>query len=169
LSQSVVKAKQLGFTEPDPRDDLSGMDIARKALILARCMGIKMDLDDIEIESLYPKEMESLSIQEFMNNLHEMDEEMNMRISNTMKNGNRLRFVASINRKEVKVGLVEVDAQNALYHIEGTDNLISLKTEWYQSPLVISGPGAGLNVTAAGVLSDVMELHNLNKPVLSKL
>eukprot|EP01083_Nonionella_stella_P033684 92182_1 len=158
FSEIVRKAKDAGFTEPDPRDDLSGIDVARKSLILARCMGIKMELNEIEVDCLYPKEMESLSVDEFMQNIKSLDGEMGKRIANATQNGNRLRYAAVVTKESVKVGLVEVAPDNALFNLVGTDNLVSIQTEWYKSPLVVAGPGAGVEVTAAGVLSDVYQL-----------
>eukprot|EP01083_Nonionella_stella_P135553 412336_1 len=83
---------------------------------------------------------------------------MAQRISNAAKNGNRLRYLAEVTKDSVKVGLIEVGMDNALYSLVGTDNLVSIQSKWYQSPLVIGGPGAGVDVTAAGVLSDVFDL-----------
>ena len=161
LSETVRKAKAMGYTEPDPRDDLSGTDVVRKALIMARCLGMNMDLNDVEVEPLYPASMQTLTVDEFMRNLDGLDEEMEQRIVTATNNDKRLRYAATVSSKGAKVGLVEVDKDNSLYHLVGTDNSVAITSEWYQSPLCISGPGAGIDVTAAGVLSDVCELRNL--------
>mmetsp|Transcript_101452 Transcript_101452/g.124204 ORF Transcript_101452/g.124204 Transcript_101452/m.124204 type:complete len:355 (-) Transcript_101452:7-1071(-) len=162
FSDSVKKAKELGYTEPDPRDDLSGKDVARKALIIGRLMGMKLELNDIDIEALYSKDMMDLSVKEFMDEIPKMDNKMDNKIKNAIHNGNRLRYTASVVPKnnEIKVGLTEVNQLNPLYNLTGTNNLCSMETEWYNlgNELVISGPGAGVNVTAAGVLSDIMDM-----------
>mmetsp|Transcript_34643 Transcript_34643/g.79006 ORF Transcript_34643/g.79006 Transcript_34643/m.79006 type:complete len:389 (-) Transcript_34643:35-1201(-) len=158
FSDIVLRAKGLGFTEPDPRDDLSGTDVARKALILSRCMGLAVELDAITVEPLFPSEMASLSVNEFLARLPELDESMLGRVTGAKERGNRLRYAAVVTSSHINVGLVEVGPDNALFSLSGTDNLVSIKTEWYTQPLVISGPGAGLNVTAGGVLADVIDL-----------
>ena len=159
LSDIVAEAKSLGYTEPDPRDDLSGVDVARKALIIARCMGSRINLSDVEIEPLFPDEFSDLSIEEFMRRLPELDEEMLGKVKAADAKGCRLRYAAVVNPDSVKVGLVEVEEGSPLAGLSGTDNLVSYQTEWYsESPMVISGPGAGIDVTAGGVLSDIVML-----------
>lgn len=160
FSSVVVDAKGKGFTEPDPRDDLSGLDVARKALIMARGLGQKLDLSDIDIEALYPAEMAELPLEEFMQRLPELDSHIDSKVSAAAKNNKKLRYAATVNDAGIKVGLVEVGEDSPLFSLQGTDNLISFKTGWYDSsPTVIRGPGAGLYVTAAGVLSDAMDVH----------
>eukprot|EP01083_Nonionella_stella_P176704 618966_1 len=162
MSEIVQKAKECGYTEPDPRDDLSGMDIARKALILARCMGINIEMKDVEIESLYPKEMERLSLKEFMNELGALDEKMAKKILKATQNETKLRYTAVVTADSVKVGLVEVAPHDALYNLVGTDNLVSIHSDWYTSPLIVAGPGAGVDLTAGGLLSDMYELKGVS-------
>eukprot|EP01083_Nonionella_stella_P280469 954130_1 len=159
FSECVKNARKQGLTEPDPRDDLSGIDVARKALILARCMGIEIELSDINIDSLYPVEWESLSVDEFMNKLHDLDDDMGRRILKAKKQARRIRYAAVITRDGVKVSLIDVPIHNPLYNLVGTDNMVSIETQYYSSPIVISGPGGGIDVTAAFILSDVYQLR----------
>merc|ERR1712129_35537 len=144
--------------ESDIRDDLNGSDIARKILILCRFIGMDLDLKDIEIESLYPKAMDDLSLDEFMQNLGALDEYMAKRAMNAALNGERLRYIASVDvkRKHVKIGLMEVGASDALYHLHETDNLVSIKTEWFnETPVRITGTGSGSEMAAGAMLADM--------------
>lgn len=159
FSEIVSKAKELGFTEPDPRDDLSGLDVARKALILSRCFGERITLDDIPVEPLFPKEMAELDVESFMSKLGELDESIGTRVKFAMDQGKRLRYAAIIEPGSATVGLVQADGSSALASLDGTDNLIAFNTTWYNtSPLVVRGFGAGTEVTAAGVLGDTIDL-----------
>uniref|UniRef100_A0A7S2WNL9 Homoserine dehydrogenase n=1 Tax=Mucochytrium quahogii TaxID=96639 RepID=A0A7S2WNL9_9STRA len=160
FSDIVREAKSQGFTEPDPRDDLSGMDVARKALILARCIGEPVEMKDIKIESLYPSEFADISLDEFMDRLPELDQSMEEKVSAAAQQGKRLRYAAVVEpSKPISVGLVAVDNTAPLAALQGTDNLVSFSSKFYDtSPTVIRGPGAGLEVTAAGVLADAMSI-----------
>lgn len=160
FSQVVAEAKELGFTEPDPRDDLSGVDVARKALIIAREMGSEMEMADIELESLIsPDLMELDDVETFMERLSEMDEPMRKRVAEAQEKGKVLRYVAEITPEKVNVGLREVDAHSPPGQLDGPDNILVYKTERYrQHPLVIRGPGAGGEVTAAGVFGDILKV-----------
>ena len=163
FSSVVNDAKAKGFTEPDPRDDLSGLDVARKALILARCIGLQADLSEVEVEALYPEHMADIAAAEFMERVPELDEFVQERVDAAAAKEKRLRYAATIRPEKITVGLVEVEKDSPLASLDGTDNLISFTTEWYQtSPTVVKGPGAGLEVTAAGVLSDAMDLYGRN-------
>uniref|UniRef100_A0A7S3PA70 Homoserine dehydrogenase n=1 Tax=Aplanochytrium stocchinoi TaxID=215587 RepID=A0A7S3PA70_9STRA len=159
FSDVVVDAKAKGFTEPDPRDDLSGVDVARKALIISRCMGQSFNLSDIEIEALYPPEFEDISLDEFMSKLPELDEIVDDKVKSAKGKDKFLRYTATVKPEGIRAGLVEVEKASPLASLEGTDNLISFETKWYTSPTVVRGPGAGVEVTAAGVLSDCMDLY----------
>lgn len=160
FSSVVSAAKAQGFTEPDPRDDLSGLDVARKALILARCIGLEAELSQIDVEALYPAHMAEIAADEFMQRVGELDESVQERVDSAAAKEKRLRYAATISPEKITVGLVEVELQSPLASLDGTDNLISFTTGWYDSsPTVVKGPGAGLEVTAAGVLSDAMDLH----------
>lgn len=164
FSESVREAKQKGFTEPDPRDDLSGTDVARKALILARLLGKKIELENIQLESLYPKEMNTLSTEEFLTETQTLDAIYTKRLAKAAKNKKVLRFVAKINQNECSVGLQEVDKASDIGSLNGPDNIVVIKTKrYFTNPLVIKGPGAGIAVTAAGVFADILSIAKIVK------
>ena len=160
FSDVVKKAKAEGYTEPDPRDDLSGTDVARKLLILAREIGIGLELKDINVQSLVPKECESCkSGDEFLAKLPEHDGYF-ADIANKAKLENKvLRFIGKIESGKAEVSLQAVDSNHPFYSLSGSDNIISFVTERYLNrPLVVKGPGAGTDVTAAGVLADILRV-----------
>lgn len=161
FSDAVLKAKELGYTEPDPRLDLGGIDVARKAIILARLSGLTgVELTGLDVESLVPKELESCSVDDFMSGLPAYDEEFASRVADIEKTpGNRLHYAAKVDveNKKVTVGPMEVDA-NHPFNSAGPDNLVAITTDfYYPRPLVVQGAGAGGDVTATGVLADIME------------
>lgn len=159
FSEVVTDAFNQGYTEPDPRDDLGGVDVARKALILARGLGWSLDLDDIDIEPLYPEAMGLGSVEEFMQALPSMDASYREQIEGAAVENKRLRYGATIENGACRVGLVTVAADSPLGRLQGTDNLVEFTSRWYSpNPLVIQGRGAGVEATAAGVLSDIIEL-----------
>lgn len=161
-SDIVAQAKSAGYTEPDPRDDLNGMDVARKCVILARVAGLDIaGTDAFPIQSLIPKALESASsADEFMQNLPNHDAEMESYKSEAEKAGKVVRFVGKVDvqKKEVKVGLEMVEQGSPIASLKGSDNLICFYTERYgDNPLVVQGAGAGNDVTAMGVLSDLLK------------
>lgn len=159
FSAVVRAAHRLGYTEPDPRDDLGGVDVARKALILARGLGRRLDLEDVTVEGLYPASMAPLTVDEFMAALPDLDADFAARVADAAAQGGVLRYAAVIDAAGCRVGPVVVPANSPLGLLQGTDNLVSFSTRWYTpTPLVIQGRGAGGDATAAGVLSDIMEL-----------
>ncbi|MGK2855908.1 MAG: aspartate kinase, partial [Thermoanaerobaculia bacterium] len=159
FSLAVKQAYELGYTEPDPRDDLSGMDVARKTLILARNLGRRLDLGDMKLEPLFPVELSDPDPVKFIANLEAVDREMQRRIELAAKKGQVLRYVAKIGRRSVGVGIEAVPADSPLGRLHGTDNQIVLRTKRYDvNPLVVTGPGAGSEVTAAGVLNDILAI-----------
>jgi bifunctional aspartokinase / homoserine dehydrogenase 1 len=159
FSQSMQQAMQKGFTEPDPRDDLSGLDVARKALILARLLGYKGELADVRVESLVPSHARAWPLARFLSRLGDFDAVFAERQAAAVREGGVMRYVLDVTSRRVDVGLRVVPASHPLAALRGTDNQIVLTTTRYQDrPLVISGPGAGPAVTAAGVLSDVLKL-----------
>ena len=162
FSDIVLQAKEKGFTEPDPRDDLNGMDVARKALILSREIGYELELADVEVHNLVPESLRAeTSIQKFLSSLPETDQLFEDLREKAEKENKKLRYMAIIEGGKAKVSLVAVDAAHPFYSLSGSDNIILLTTERYhERPMVIRGPGAGATVTAAGVFADVIRIGN---------
>jgi bifunctional aspartokinase / homoserine dehydrogenase 1 len=160
FSAIVREAKQRGYTEPDPRDDLSGTDVARKLTILAREMGLRIEMSDVKVESLVPTDLAAGSIDEFLDGLTRYDAAMLARYQTAKKAGKVLRFVGRITAKgEATVGVVELDAKHAFANIALTDNVVRFATARYcNNPLIVQGPGAGPEVTAGGVFADLLRL-----------
>jgi bifunctional aspartokinase / homoserine dehydrogenase 1 len=160
FSDIVRDARQRGYTEPDPRDDLSGTDVARKLIILGREMGLELELADVRVESLVPKGLENGSIEEFMARLPRFDAAMRDRFETARARNKVLRYVARITAQgEASVGLVELDLKHPFANIALTDNVVRFQTRWYcDNPLIVQGPGAGPEVTAGGVFSDLLRL-----------
>lgn len=165
LSQVVKDAKSLGYTEPDPRDDLGGMDVARKALILTRILGHQINLDSIQIESLYPKEMgpDVMTVDDFLDRgLSLLDKDIQARVEKAASNGNVLRYVCVIEGSRCEVGIKELEKNSPLGRLRGNDNVLEIYTRCYsKQPLVIQGAGAGNDTTAAGVLADIVDVQDL--------
>ncbi|KAK3349331.1 homoserine dehydrogenase-domain-containing protein [Lasiosphaeria hispida] len=162
-SAEVKKAKELGYTEPDPRDDLNGLDVARKLTILARLAGLEVESpSSFPVQSLIPQELESVaSGDEFLEKLPEFDSRMEETKAEAEKEGKVVRFVGSIDvaTKQVKVGLEKFDRSHPIAALKGSDNIISFYTKRYGSnPLIIQGAGAGGEVTAMGVTSDLLKV-----------
>lgn len=162
-SAEVKKAKELGYTEPDPRDDLNGLDVARKLTILARLAGLEIESPtSFPVQSLIPKELESVaSGDEFLEKLPAFDAQMEETKAAAEKEGKVVRFVGSIDVavKQVKVGLEKFDLAHPIAALKGSDNIISFYTKRYGSnPLIIQGAGAGGDVTAMGVTSDLLKV-----------
>ncbi len=160
FSQLVRTARELGYTEPDPRDDLSGLDVARKLVILARENGWKTSLDAVELENLVPEGLRAIPADAFLRRLTELDAPMQQRLDRARKNGTVLRYVARLETGgNAKVGLTELPATHAFAHIRLTDNVVQFTTRRYHSnPLIVQGPGAGPEVTAAGVFADLLRI-----------
>jgi homoserine dehydrogenase len=158
-SEAVRRAFDLGYTEPDPREDLSGMDVARKALILARTLGRRLELGDIAVEPLFPAELGDADPARFLDNLRQMDGIMAERLAAAARRHEVLRYVARIGEDGLQVGIEAVPEASPLGRLHGTDNQVVLHTRRYRTnPLVVTGPGAGAEVTAAGVLNDVLAI-----------
>ncbi len=160
FSQAVVDAKAAGFTEPDPRDDLSGLDVARKALILARTIGIPIELDQIEIESLVPDSLREGSIEDFLAGVSQVDADIAKRADAARAKGARLKYVATVSfDRPISVGMREIPLDTVLGSLTGPENIITIASNRYAAnPINITGPGAGAAVTAAGVVADMLEL-----------
>ena len=160
FSIALRRAIALGYTEPDPRIDLSGLDVARKALILARAIGFRGELSDVNVESLVPGEFRDLSRASFLDRVEELDAAWDERVSGARRDGNVLRYRAHVTVASIVVGLAAVPATDRLGVLHGTDNQFTFTTLRYRTqPLVISGPGAGPAVTAAGVYNDLLHLE----------
>lgn len=159
FSKVISDAKNLGYSEPDPRDDLSGEDVARKFLILARVCGYELERDQINVTSLVPKELIDHQIEDFLEHIPLYDAHWKNKNSKALVNNKRLRYIGEFTPDGTEIGIKEVASNSPLGSLKGTDNLIQIFTKRYStSPIVIQGPGAGKDVTAAGVLSDVLEI-----------
>ena len=163
FSDVVKTAKELGYTEPDPRDDLSGTDVARKVVILARECGLDLELEDIPVQSLVPEPLrETESVEAFMAALPEYDDEMTKRTEEAKANGKKLRYVGVVDVANGKgaVELREYEYEHPFAQLSGSDNIISFETKRYVEgqALVVRGPGAGAEVTAGGVFGDVLRV-----------
>ena len=159
FSDALRNARAAGYTEPDPRIDLSGLDVARKALILSRALGNRSELADIPVQSLIPAHLERVSLDEFLARAHELDDDWRARVAGAQSEGAVLRYRARVTRGGISVGLVPVPLGDPLANLSGTDNQFSFTTTRYlRHPLVITGPGAGSAVTAAGVLNDILRV-----------
>ena len=150
----------MGFTEPDPRDDLSGMDVGRKSVILARELGSKVEVKDIPIQSLVPDHLQELPLEEFLERLEELDEPIQKLYAEASAKNEKLRYVGIVDRDgSCSASLQSFPLSHAFAQATGTDNVICFTTDRYlDQPLVIKGPGAGRAVTAGGVFSDILRL-----------
>ncbi|HEX6638853.1 MAG TPA: bifunctional aspartate kinase/homoserine dehydrogenase I [Steroidobacteraceae bacterium] len=160
FSQIVRDAKAKGYTEPDPRDDLSGTDFARKVIILGREMGLKLEMQDVKVESLIPAGLEKGSIDDFLNGLPKYDDDMKERFDAAAARGKVLRYMGRLTADgKAEVGVSELDRTHAFANIALTDNVVRYATARYNSnPLIVQGPGAGPEVTAAGVFADLLRV-----------
>ena len=160
FSQLVTEARRLGYTEPDPRDDLSGTDVARKLVILAREAGRDMTLEDVQVESLVPADLRQASVEDFMARLGEVDAAFAAKLASAKAAGKVLRYVARLDGEgRASVGLVELPDDHAFANLRLTDNIVQFTTRRYcDNPLIVQGPGAGPEVTAAGVFADVLRV-----------
>ncbi|BBN14241.1 hypothetical protein MPTK1_6g10010 [Marchantia polymorpha subsp. ruderalis] len=170
FSDVVKEAKAKGYTEPDPRDDLSGTDVARKVVILAREAGLKLELHDIPVHSLVPQELQDpkLSVEDFMKRLPDFDEALSSRRKEAESSDEVLRYVGVVDvlNNRGSVELKRIPKSDAFAQLNGSDNIIAFKTARYnENRLIVRGPGAGAAVTAGGVFSDILKLtSNLGAP-----
>jgi aspartokinase/homoserine dehydrogenase 1 len=165
FSEVVKVAKEKGYTEPDPRDDLSGMDVARKILILGREAEQTLEFDNITIQSMVPEDCQSAStVPEFFEKLKAHDHEFASLLEEASAKGEKLRFMATLENGKAKVGLNSLPNSHPFSGLGGSDNMILLTTDRYHDrPMIIRGPGAGADVTAAGVFADVIRIGNYTR------
>lgn len=164
FSESVISARQLGYAEPDPRDDLSGEDVARKMMILSRVSGFNVEREDLDVEPITPKELQNVDSATFLKRLPEFDNDWKVRLADLKEKGKTIRYLGKMDEKGIRVGLEEMDANSPVARLYGTNNIIQIKTRRYDhQPLIIQGPGAGKEVTAAGVLADIRQITGMGK------
>lgn len=162
LSKAIMMAKESGFSEPDPRIDLSGIDVVRKLIILAREAGYPLEQKDVKIDAFLPDDCFEGSLDDFWNKIKNYDEKFETERKNLAEKGLKWRFIASLDNGEAKVSLQSVDMMHPAYPLEGSNNILLLTTERYhEAPMVIRGYGAGADVTAAGVFADIIRVANV--------
>jgi len=162
FSETVRRAKAQGYSEPDPRIDLSGTDVVRKLVILAREAGYKAEQADVEKRLFVPDSFFKGSLEEFWENLPTLDSDFERQSQQLAKEEKRWRFVATMDHGKTSVGLQAVDKNHPFYNLEGSNNIVLLTTERYkQYPMQIQGYGAGADVTAAGVFANIMSIANI--------
>ena len=161
FSEVVSEARQRGYTEPDPRDDLSGMDFARKLVILGREIGLKLELADVKVEPLLPAELNTGSVDEFLSRLPGHDAKMLELLKAARAKSEVLRYVGRIDANgNASISLRRYPQEHAFSRIQGTDNIVAFRTHRYAQPLIVQGPGAGPDVTAGGVFADLLRLSS---------
>ena len=160
FSTLVRQAKEMGYTEPDPRDDLSGMDVGRKVVILAREIGHSVEVDTIPIDNLVPEQLRTIPLSEFMDRLTELDPFIEEQYQRAQREGKTLRYVGTVDEEgRCSAALTSFASTHPFAQAGGTDNVICFITDRYRTqPLVVQGPGAGREVTAGGVFSDILRL-----------
>jgi aspartokinase/homoserine dehydrogenase 1 len=160
FSEIVQDARRKGYTEPDPRDDLSGLDVGRKLVILAREMGLDLELADVQIESLVPESLRGGSVEEFLERLPEHDHAMTGLLTEAKERSEVLRYVGVVDPKaQCSVELRSYPRTHAFGGTSGSDNIVAFRTKRYHTQsLIVQGPGAGPDVTAGGVFADLLRL-----------
>ena len=164
FSEIVREARARGYTEPDPRDDLSGMDVARKAVILAREAGLALELADLKVENLVPAALADASVDEFLQRLVDFDAPMAERYRQAQQDDRVLRYVAEVDLEQgtADVRLASYHRDHPFANISLTDNIVQFETRRYcENPLIVRGPGAGPDVTAAGIFADLLRLCSM--------
>jgi aspartokinase/homoserine dehydrogenase 1 len=160
FSDIVRQAREKGYTEPDPREDLNGQDVARKLLILAREAGFKIEPEDIEVQNLVPEEARNGSdIEGFFEILKKHDDDFESLRTNAEENGKKLCYIARFENGRGVVKLEQISRDHPFFGLDGSDNIMALYTRYYkESPMVIKGPGAGANVTSGGIVADILRV-----------
>jgi bifunctional aspartokinase / homoserine dehydrogenase 1 len=162
LSKAIKMAINEGFSEPDPRIDLSGKDVVRKLLILSREAGYELEEEHVKVENFIPAELMKNSIEIFFERIKELDNEFEMKRRKLENENKKWRYIASFNQKGATISLKAIDQHSPFYDLEGSNNIILITTERYNKfPLQIKGYGAGADVTAAGVFSDIIRIANI--------
>lgn len=162
LSKTIKMAKEMGYSEPDPRIDLSGVDVARKILILAREAGYPLEMEDIYVERFMPGHLFEGSLDDFWRNISDLDKEFEDKRKVLEQQNKKWRYVASFEEGKAVIGLQEVDEHHPFYDLQGSNNLVVYTTERYHEfPMLIKGYGAGASVTAAGVFADLIKVSNI--------
>ena len=160
FSDIVTEAKEKGFTEPDPREDLSGKDVSRKLIILARESGLRMQSEEIDIENILPEAcLSAPTVEAFMEELKKNDDFFEVKRTAAAQKGKVLRFIATLEGTNAFISLQELDETSPFFNLSGSDNMIVFTSDRYKErPLVIKGPGAGAEVTAAGVFAEILRI-----------
>ena len=162
MSKAIKMAQEAGYAEPDPRIDLSGMDVIRKLVILSREAGYRVEQADVKKHLFIPEKYFEGSVEDFWRKIPEIDAEFEQRRKKLEASGKRWRFIATMENGKTEVGLREVDSESPFYHLAGSNNVILLTTERYKEyPMQIKGYGAGAGVTAAGVFADIISIANI--------
>ena len=162
LSKAILMAKEAGFSEPDPRIDLSGKDVVRKLVILAREAGYPVEQEDVIKKLFIPDKYFEGSLDDFWKTVSDLDADFEEKRAKLVANGKRWRFVATMEMGHCEVGLQEVDSLHPFYDLQGSNNIVLITTERYNEfPMMIKGYGAGATVTAAGVFSDIISIANI--------
>jgi aspartokinase/homoserine dehydrogenase 1 len=163
LSDVIIKAMEMGYSEPDPRLDLSGTDVLRKIIILVREAGYEIEPDEVDKVPFVPEEyLNTSGVEEFLEKVKELDDVFAERFNELNRQHKRLRYVASFENGKAKTGFMEVDQESPLYNLEASNNMVLLWSEYYKEhPMVIKGYGAGADVTASGVFADIIRVANV--------
>lgn len=158
-SKALLRARDLGYTEPDPREDLMGTDVVRKALILARSVGWSLEPEEVAVEAMFPDSLSRVTVDEFLREISTLDQKYALRTREAQAAGRSLRYVAKIDMAGAQVGLLQEEKNGTLGSLNGAENAVIFHTRFYNDlPLTICGPGAGPLATAAGVLGDILNL-----------
>lgn len=157
MSTLIKTGMQLGYTEPDPRDDLGGVDVARKALIIARTCGWEFEFSDVTIESMYPSSLDGIPVPDFVAAMEQHDAALAKRAADAAAEGCALRYVATVSKRAISVGIKAVSLSSAIGSLQGSDNIMSCTSATYAAPrpLVVQGAGAGGVITAMGIVADI--------------
>ena len=162
FSDAIREAMKAGYSEPDPRIDLSGTDVLRKLVILSREAGYAVEKSDVVVEPLLPENLFEGDINHFFSCIAPIDDQLDNRRREAVARGCRLRYVATLDGGNLSIGLKEVDSSHPFYNLEGSNNVVLITTERYKEyPMVIKGYGAGASVTAAGVFADIFSIANI--------